>query len=104
MNEPTQISLANSLTVKQSMSNAGQQSVNLDGETLNAKNITFAKGSVQMDILVNNHWQTLRLATSHSPSNMQKIPAAELQLSSDGKQLTILPTQTSLALNQAKQL
>lgn len=104
MNEPTQISLANSLTIKQSTSNAGQQSVNLNGETLNAKNITFAKGSVQMDILVNDHWQTLRLATSQSPSNMQKIPAAEIQLSTDGKQLTILPTQTSLALNQAKQL
>lgn len=104
MNKPTQISLANSLTVKQSISSAGQQSTNLDGEILTAKNITFAKGSVQMDILVNNHWQTLRLATSQSPSNMQKIPAAEIQLSSDGKQLTILPTQTALALNQAKQL
>lgn len=104
MNEPTQISLANSLTVKQSTSSTGQENVNLDGKTLNAKNITFAKGSVQMDILVNDHWQTLRLAISQSPSNMQKIPAAEIQLSADGKQLTILPTQTSLALNQAKQL
>ncbi|MCQ8877865.1 flagellar hook-length control protein FliK [Pseudoalteromonas shioyasakiensis] len=104
MNEPTQISLANSLTVKQSINNAGQPSINLDGQTLHAKNIVFAKGSVQLDILVNDHWQTLRLATSQSPSKMQTIPAAEIQLSTDGKQLTILPTHTSFALNQAKQL
>ena len=104
MNEPTQISLANSLTVKQSTTDAAQQNIDLNGQTLNAKNIVFAKGSLQMDIMVNDHWQTLRLVTTQSPANAQKIPAAEIQLSADGKQLTILPTQISLALNQAKHL
>lgn len=104
MNEPTQISLANSLTVKQSTTDAAQQNIDLNGQTLNAKNIVFAKGSLQMDIMVNDHWQTLRLVTTQSPANAQKIPSAEVQLSADGKQLTILPTQISLALNQVKHL
>ena len=104
MNEPTQISLANSLTVKQSTTDAAQQNIDLNGQTLNAKNIVFAKGSLQMDIMINDHWQTLRLVTTQSPANAQKIPSAEVQLSADGKQLTILPTQISLALNQVKHL
>lgn len=104
MNEPTQIYLANSLTVKQSTPDAAHQNIDLNGQTLNAKNIVFAKGSVQMDIMVNDHWQTLRLVTTQSPANAQKIAAADIQLNADGKQLTILPTQISLTLNQVKHL
>ncbi|WP_249118476.1 flagellar hook-length control protein FliK [Pseudoalteromonas sp. NEC-BIFX-2020_015] len=104
MNKPTQISLANSLTVNQPAVGATQQTIISGEQTLSARNIVFAKGSVQIDILVDKHWQTLRLATTQSPEQAQKISSAQVQLSADGKQLTILPTQLNIPLTQHKQL
>ena len=105
MNKPTQITLANSLSVSHSSSNgAGQQISALSEQTLSAKNIVFAKGSVQMEVYVDKHWQTLRLATTESQSAPAKIASADIQLSHDGKQLTILPTQTAISLRQTAQL
>ena len=105
MNKPTQITLANSLSVSHSSHNgAGQQIPVLGEQTLSAKNIVFAKGSVQLEVYVDKHWQTLRLATTESQSNPARIASADIQLSHDGKQLTILPTQTAISLHQTKQL
>ena len=105
MNKPTQITLANSLSVSHSSHNgAGQQLPALSEQTLSAKNIVFAKDSVQMEVYVDKHWQTLRLATTESQSNQTKIASANIQLSHDGKQLTILPTQTEISLRQPNQL
>lgn len=105
MNKPTQITLANSLSVSHSSSNgAGQQISALSEQTLSAKNIVFAKGSVQMEVYVDKHWQTLRLATTQSQTPPAKIASADIQLSHDGKQLTILPTQTDISLRQTTQL
>ncbi|MFU2508173.1 flagellar hook-length control protein FliK [Pseudoalteromonas sp. ASV78] len=105
MNKPTQITLANSLSVSHSSHNgAGQQIPVLSEQTLSAKNIVFAKGSVQLEVYVDKHWQTLRLATTESQSTPARIASADIQLSHDGKQLTILPTQTAISLHQTKQL
>lgn len=105
MNKPTQITLANSLSVSHSSHNdAGQQIPVLSEQTLSAKNIVFAKGSVQMEVYVDKHWQTLRLATTQSQTPPAKIASADIQLSHDGKQLTILPTQTDISLRQTTQL
>lgn len=105
MNKPTQITLANSLSVCHSSHNgAGQQIPVLSEQTLSAKNIVFAKGSVQMEVYVDKHWQTLRLATTQSQTPPAKIASADIQLSHDGKQLTILPTQTDISLRQTTQL
>ena len=105
MNKPTQITLANSLSVSHSSHNgAGQQLPALSEQTLSAKNIVFANGSVQMEVYIDKHWQTLRLATTGTETNTQKIASADIQLSNDGKQLTILPKQTEISLRQTNQL
>ncbi|NMM40211.1 flagellar hook-length control protein FliK [Pseudoalteromonas arctica] len=105
MNKPTQITLANSLPVSHSSDNGVAQQLPVFSEqTLSAKNIVFAKGSVQMEVYVDKHWQTLRLATTGTETNTQKIASADIQLSNDGKQLTILPKQTEISLRQINQL
>ncbi|WP_246175531.1 flagellar hook-length control protein FliK [Pseudoalteromonas rhizosphaerae] len=105
MNKPTQITLANSLPVSHSSHNGVAQQLPVFSEqTLSAKNIVFAKGSVQMEVYVDKHWQTLRLATTGTETNTQKIASADIQLSNDGKQLTILPKQAEISLRQTNQL
>ncbi|CAM4074404.1 flagellar hook-length control protein FliK [Pseudoalteromonas ostreae] len=105
MNKPTQITLANSLPVSHSSHNGVAQQLPVFSEqTLSAKNIVFAKGSVQMEVYVDKHWQTLRLATTGTETNSQKIASADIQLSNNGKQLTILPKQTEISLRQTNQL
>ncbi|MFK3863493.1 flagellar hook-length control protein FliK [Pseudoalteromonas rhizosphaerae] len=105
MNKPTQITLANSLPVSHSSHNGVAQQLPVFSEqTLSAKNIVFAKGSVQMEVYVDKHWQTLRLATTGTETNTQKIASADIQLSNDGKQLTILPKQAEVSLRQTNQL
>ncbi|CAM3873074.1 MULTISPECIES: flagellar hook-length control protein FliK [Pseudoalteromonas] len=105
MNKPTQITLANSLSVSHSSHNAtAQQIPDLSDQTLSAKNIVFTKGSVQMEVYVDKHWQTLRLATTESQSNLPKIASADIQLSQDGKQLSITPKQVEISLRQTNQL
>lgn len=105
MNKPTQITLANSLPVSHSSGNStAQQMPTLSEQTLSAKNIVFVKGSVQMEVYVDKHWQTLRLATIETQTSPVKIASADIQLSNDGKQLNITPKQTEISLNQPKQL
>lgn len=105
MNKPTQITLANSLPISHSSHNGVAQQLPVFSEqTLSAKNIVFANGSVQMEVYIDKHWQTLRLATTGTETNTQKIASADIQLSNDGKQLTILPKQTEISLRQTNQL
>ena len=57
-----------------------------------------------MEVYIDKHWQTLRLATTGTETNTQKIASADIQLSNDGKQLTILPKQTEISIRQTNQL
>ncbi len=67
MNTPTQITLSNSL-VNNLTSNAPKHNLtSLPGEMLAAKNIQFSKESITLDVLINKHWQTLRLGITTAP-------------------------------------
>lgn len=104
MNTPTQITLSNSL-VNNLTSNAPKHNLtSLPGEMLAAKNIQFSKESITLDVLINKHWQTLRLGITTAPKNLDKIASASIQLSNEGKSLTITPNNTRLTLNQPVQL
>lgn len=104
MNTPTQITLSNSL-VNNLTSNAPKHNLtSLLGEMLAAKNIQFSKESITLDVLINKHWQTLRLGITTAPKNLDKIASANIQLSNEGKSLAITPNNTRLTLNQPVQL
>ncbi|WP_350594218.1 MULTISPECIES: flagellar hook-length control protein FliK [unclassified Pseudoalteromonas] len=104
MNTPTQITLSNSL-VNNLTSNAPKHNLtSLPGEMLAAKNIQFSKESITLDVLINKHWQTLRLGITTAPKNLDKIASANIQLSNEGKSLAITPNNTRLTLNQPVQL
>ena len=104
MNTPTQITLSNSLVINQSTTPQPNELSQLPNEVLAAKNIQFSKDSITLDVLIDRHWQTLRLGTANAPQNLQKIASANIQLSPDGKQLNIMPNTTTLTLNQPVQL
>ncbi|ALS32228.1 hypothetical protein PTRA_a0938 [Pseudoalteromonas translucida KMM 520] len=104
MNTPTQITLSNSL-VNNLTSNAPKHNLtSLPDEMLAAKNIQFSKESITLDVLINKHWQTLRLGITTAPKNLDKIASANIQLSNEGKSLAITPNNTRLTLNQPVQL
>jgi hypothetical protein len=104
MNTPTQITLSNSL-VNNLTSNAPKHNLtSLPDEMLAAKNIQFSKESITLDVLINKHWQTLRLGITTTPKNLDKIASANIQLSNEGKTLAITPNNTRLTLNQPVQL
>jgi len=104
MNTPTQITLSNSLVINQSTHSQSNELPQLPNEVLAAKNIQFSKDSITLDVFIDKHWQTLRLGTTTTPQNLQKIASANIQLSHDGKQLSISPNSTTLTLNQPVQL
>lgn len=103
MNNPTQITLTNSVVNNHTANTSSQELVQLPEHVLAAKNIQFSKGSITLDVFIDKHWQTLRLGTTNAPQNLDKIVSANIQLSSDGKQLNIVPNNTSITLNQAPQ-
>ena len=104
MNTPTQITLSNSLVINSSTNNQTNELPQLPSEVLAAKNIQFSKDSITLEVLVNKQWQTLRLGTSNAPQSLDKIASARIQLSEDGKQLSILPNVATIKLNQPAQL
>ena len=104
MNTPTQITLSNSLVINQSAHSQTNELPQLPSEVLAAKNIQFSKDSITLDVFIDKHWQTLRLGTTSTPQNLQKIVSANIQISPDGKQLNISPNSTTLTLNQPVQL
>jgi hypothetical protein len=104
MNTPTQITLSNSLVINSSTNNQTNELPQLPSEVLAAKNIQFSKDSITLEVLVNKQWQTLRLGTSNAPQSLDKIASARIQLSADGKQLSILPNVATIKLNQPAQL
>ncbi|MBQ4798176.1 flagellar hook-length control protein FliK [Pseudoalteromonas sp. MMG006] len=104
MNTPTQITLSNSLVNNQTTNKHTNELTQLPDEVIAAKNIQFNKGSITLDVFVDKHWQTIRLGTSSEASSTQKIASANIQLSPDGKQLTITPNNTTVSLNQPAQL
>ena len=104
MNTPTQITLSNSLVINSSTNNQTNELPQLPSEVLAAKNIQFSKDSITLEVLVNKQWQTLRLGTSNAPQSLDKIASVRIQLSEDGKQLSILPNVATIKLNQPAQL
>ncbi|MEL0647134.1 flagellar hook-length control protein FliK [Pseudoalteromonas agarivorans] len=104
MNTPTQITLSNSLVNNQTTNKHTNELTQLPDEVIAAKNIQFNKGSITLDVFVDKHWQTIRLGTSSEAPSTQKIASANIQLSPDGKQLTITPNNTTVSLNQPAQL
>ena len=104
MNTPTQITLSNSLVINSSTNNQTNELPQIPSEVLAAKNIQFSKDSITLEVLVNKQWQTLRLGTSNAPQSLDKIASARIQLSADGKQLSIVPNAATIKLNQPAQL
>ena len=104
MNTPTHITLTNPQVSNQT-SNSGQPVLpTLPEEVLAAKNIQFSKESVTLDVFMNKHWQTIRLTVNEAPTNVEKIASANIQLSADGKSLTIIPNNSTLSIKQPAQL
>lgn len=104
MNTPTHITLSN-LQVSNQTTDSGKAALaTLPPEVLAAKNIQFSKDSVTLDVFMNKHWQTIRLGTTETPVNVEKIASANIQLSADGKSLTIIPNNTTLTIKQPAQL
>ncbi len=104
MNTPTHITLTNPQVSNQT-SNSGQPALpTLPEEVLSAKNIQFSKESVTLDVFMNKHWQTIRLTVNETPTNVEKIASANIQLSADGKSLTIIPNNSTLSIKQPAQL
>lgn len=104
MNTPTHITLTNPQVSNQT-SNSGQPVLpTLPEEVLAAKNIQFSKESVTLDVFMNKHWQTIRLTVNDPPTNVEKIASANIQLSADGKSLTIIPNNSTLSIKQPEQL
>ncbi|WP_300418977.1 flagellar hook-length control protein FliK [uncultured Pseudoalteromonas sp.] len=110
MNKQSQLTLSTQLNLDpKAISSAPQQSPNdalkmLAEQSLTARNIVIGKQSVQMDVLINNSWQTLRLSTEQENLKTERFLAANIQLSSDGKQLTITPAPLTITLGKSQQL
>ena len=110
MNKQSQLTLSTQLNLDpKAISSASQQSPNdalkmLAEQSLTARNIVIGKQSVQMDVLINNSWQTLRLSTEQENLKTERFLAANIQLSSDGKQLTITPAPLTITLGKSQQL
>jgi hypothetical protein len=104
MNTPTQVTLSNSLVINNTTNTQANELTQLPNEVLAAKNIQFSKDAITLDVFVNKHWQTLRLGTASATQNTHKIANANVLLSADGKQLSIIPNSTTLTLNQPAQL
>ncbi|MEZ7188665.1 flagellar hook-length control protein FliK [Pseudoalteromonas sp. DY56-GL22] len=110
MNKQSQLTLSTQLNLDpKATSSALQQSPNdalkmLAEQSLTARNIVVGKHSVQMDVLINNSWQTLRLSTEQENLKTERFLAANIQLSSDGKQLTITPAPLTITLGKSQQL
>ena len=104
MNTPTHITVTNPQVSNQT-NNSGQSALpTLPEEVLAAKNIQFSKDSVTLDVFMNKHWQTIRLTVNDAPTNVEKIASANIQLSADGKSLTIIPNNSTLLIKQPEQL
>ena len=110
MNKQSQLTLSTQLNLDpKAISSAPQQSPNdalkmLAEQSLTARNIVIGKHGVQMDVLINNSWQTLRLSTEQENLKTERFLAANIQLSSDGKQLTITPAPLTITLGKSQQL
>ncbi|WP_228482639.1 flagellar hook-length control protein FliK [Pseudoalteromonas simplex] len=110
MNKQSQLTLSTQLNLDpKAISSALLQSPNdalkmLAEQSLTARNIVVGKHSVQMDVLINNSWQTLRLSTEQENLKTERFLAANIQLSSDGKQLTITPAPLTITLGKSQQL
>ncbi|WP_250661788.1 flagellar hook-length control protein FliK [Pseudoalteromonas sp. SCSIO 43101] len=110
MNKQSQLTLSTQLNLDpKAISSASEHSPNdalkmLAEQSLTARNIVIGKHSVQMDELINNSWQTLRLSTEQENLKTERFLAANIQLSSDGKQLTITPSPLTITLGKSQQL
>ena len=104
MNKQSQLTLSTQLNLDpKAISSASQQSPNdalkmLAEQSLTARNIVIGKHSVQMDVLINNSWQTLRLSTEQENLKTERFFAANIQLRSDGNQPPIPPAPLTLTL------
>ena len=110
MNKQSQLTLSTQLNLDpKAISNASQHSSNdalkmLAEQNVTARNIVIGKHSVQMDVLINDSWQTLRLSTEQENLKTERFLAANIQLSSDGKQLSITPAPLMITLGKSQQL
>lgn len=110
MNKQSQLTLSTQLNLDpKAISSASEHSPNdalkmLAEQSLTARNIVIGKHSVQMDVLINHSWQTLRLSTEQENLKTERFLAANIQLSSDGKQLTITPSPLTITLGKSQQL
>lgn len=110
MNKQSQLTLSTQLNLDpKAISSASQHSSNdalkmLAEQNVTARNIVIGKHSVQMDVLINNSWQTLRLSTEQENLKTERFLAANIQLSSDGKQLSITPAPLTITLGKSQQL
>ena len=104
MNTPTHITVTNPQVSNQTTDSGKTALPILPPEVLAAKNIQFSKDSVTLDVFMNKHWQTIRLTVNDAPTNVEKIASAHIQLSADGKSLTIIPNNSTLSIKQPEQL
>jgi hypothetical protein len=104
MNTPTHITGTNPQVSNQTTDSGKTALPILPPEVLAAKNIQFSKDSVTLDVFMNKHWQTIRLTVNDAPTNVEKIASANIQLSADGKSLTIIPNNSTLSIKQPEQL
>ena len=110
MNKQSQLTLSTQLNLDpKAISSASQHSSNdalkmLAEQNVTARNIVIGKHSVQMDVLINDSWQTLRLSTEQENLKTERFLAANIQLSSDGKQLSITPAPLTITLGKSQQL
>ena len=104
MNTPTHITVTNPQVSNQTTDSGKTALPILPPEVLAAKNIQFSKDSVTLDVFMNKHWQTIRLTVNEAPTNVEKIASANIQLSADGKSLTIIPNNSTLSIKQPEQL
>lgn len=104
MNTPTHITVTNPQVSNQTTDSGKTALPILPPEILAAKNIQFSKDSVTLDVFMNKHWQTIRLTVNDAPTNVEKIASANIQLSADGKSLTIIPNNSTLSIKQPEQL
>ncbi|WP_462176655.1 flagellar hook-length control protein FliK [Pseudoalteromonas gelatinilytica] len=110
MNKQSQLTLSTQLNLDpKAISSASQHSSNdalkmLAEQNVTARNIVIGKHSVQMDVLINDSWQTLRLSTEQENLKTERFLAANIQLSSDGKQLSITPAPLTITIGKSQQL
>lgn len=110
MNKQSQLTLSTQLNLDpKAISSASQHSSNdalkmLAEQNVTARNIVIGKHSVQIDVLINDSWQTLRLSTEQENLKTERFLAANIQLSSDGKQLSITPAPLTITLGKSQQL